>query len=187
MDLNYAKDRLKLITMFQAGAVASSYHLQNVHVSNLIQGVILQSGGPINSWAKKDPHRMSVKSVEFVKKVGCPTQEFSLVTECLQNAEVSKILSAQKKVCENSLDGLNCFVPIVDDETVFSNNYVRNLSKTNKAILQGYNSNEGFLKLMKFLTKEFPTEKLHSEGFSRDMFVKMVARMFPNATPQVII
>eukprot|EP00090_Calanus_glacialis_P005735 TRINITY_DN14441_c0_g1_i1.p1 TRINITY_DN14441_c0_g1~~TRINITY_DN14441_c0_g1_i1.p1 ORF type:complete len:825 (-),score=167.83 TRINITY_DN14441_c0_g1_i1:160-2634(-) len=173
------------VTLFgsEAGAVSASYHLQNVHVSNLIQGVILQSGGPINSWAKKESNTMKMKSFEFTKKAGCPTEGMSLVIECLENVEVSRILSAQNKICDNSLEG-DCFVPIVDDDTVFSNDHVRNLSRTNKAILQGYNSNEGFLKLMNFLTKEFPTEKLHSEGFSREMFIKMLARMFPRAGAQ---
>ena len=174
------------MTLFQAGAVSASYHLQNVHVSNLIQGVILQSGGPINSWAKKESNTMKMKSFQFTKKAGCPTEGMSLVIECLENVEVSRILSAQNKICDNSLEG-DCFVPIVDDDTVFSNDHVRNLSRTNKAILQGYNSNEGFLKLMNFLTKEFPTEKLHSEGFSREMFIKMLARMFPRAGAQVRI
>jgi len=173
------------VTLFgsEAGAVSSAYHLQNVHVSNLIQGVILQSGGPVNEWAKKDPNTMTIKSVEFAKKVGCPTGDLSLVTECLENVAVSKILSAQKKVCDSSL-GEHCFVPMIDNETVFSNAYVRNLSKTNKAILQGYNSNEGFLQLMKFLTKEFPTEKLSYEGFSREMFEEMITKMFPRTGPQ---
>lgn len=157
-----------------------------MHVSNLIQGVILQSGGPINNWAKKDAGVMKMKSFEFAKKAGCPTEGRSLVTECLENVEVSRILSAQKSVCQNILEG-NCFVPIIDDETVVSNEKVMNASSPRKAILQGYNSNEGFLQLMQFLTKQFPTEKLHSEGFSREMFLKMVSRMFPLTGPQVII
>jgi len=173
------------VTLFgsEAGAVSASYHLQNVHVSNLIQGVILQSGGPINNWAKKESNIMKMKSFEFTKKAGCPTEGMSLVVECLENVDVHRILSAQEKVCQHSLEE-NCFVPIIDNDTVFSNEDVRNLSKTNKAILKGYNSNEGFLQLMKFLTKEFPTEKLHSEGFSREMFIKMISRMFPMAGAQ---
>jgi len=173
------------VTLFgsEAGAISASYHIQNVHVSNLIQGVILQSGGPINNWAKKDAGVMKMKSFEFAKKAGCPTEARSLVTECLENLEVSRILSAQKSVCQDILEG-NCFVPIIDDETVVSNEKVMNASRPRKAILQGYNSNEGFLQLMQFLTKQFPTEKLHSEGFSREMFLKMVSRMFPLTGPQ---
>ena len=97
-----------------------------MHVSNLIQGVILQSGGPINNWVKKKPGVMKMKSFEFAKKAGCPTEGRSLVTECLENLEVSRILSAQKSVCQNDL-GRNCFVPIIDDETVFSNENVKSL------------------------------------------------------------
>ena len=47
-------------------------------------------------------------------------------------------------------------------------------------VLMGFNSNEGFLTLMQFLTKEFPTEKLHTEGFSRKMAMKMISKMFPS-------
>ena len=47
-------------------------------------------------------------------------------------------------------------------------------------VLMGFNSNEGFLTLMQFLTKEFPTEKLHTEGFSSKMAMKMISKMFPS-------
>ena len=55
-----------------------------------------------------------------------------------------------------------------------------NITHSSIPILMGFNSNEGFLTLMQFLTKEFPTEKLHTEGFSRKMAMKMIAKMFPS-------
>ena len=57
---------------------------------------------------------------------------------------------------------------------------VKNITSSSTPILMGFNSNEGFLTLMQFLTKEFPTEKLHTEGFSRKMAMKMIAKMFPS-------
>ena len=59
-----------------------------------------------------------------------------------------------------------------------------NITRPSTPILMGFNSNEGFLTLMQFLTKEFPTEKLHTEGFSRQMAMKMIAKMFPSMPPQ---
>ena len=59
--------------------------------------------------------------------------------------------------------------PTLDQEV----NEVHGAKEVNKVkvvevpILQGSNSNEGFLKMMKFLTREFPTDKLHSEGFTQ--------------------
>ena len=55
-----------------------------------------------------------------------------------------------------------------------------NITHSSIPILMGFNSNEGFLTLMQFLTKEFPTEKLHTEGFSRKMAMKMITKMFPS-------
>jgi len=70
-----------------------------------------------------------------------------------------------------------CFMPVLEtdlhptlDQEV---NEVHGAKEVNKVkvvevpILQGSNSNEGFLKMMKFLTREFPTDKLHSEGFTQ--------------------
>jgi hypothetical protein len=35
------------------------------------------------------------------------------------------------------------------------------------------------------LLQEFPTERLHSEGFSQEMFERMITRMFPQLSNQV--
>ena len=69
----------------------------------------------------------------------------------------------------------SCFLPTEDDQMVIKTNMNSSLP-----ILMGFNSNEGFLTLMQFLTKEFPTEKLHTEGFSRKMAMKMIGKMFPS-------
>ena len=70
----------------------------------------------------------------------------------------------------------SCFLPMEDGHMV--KKAANNSSST--PVLMGFNSNEGFLTLMHFLTKEFPTEKLHTEGFSRKMAMKMISKMFPS-------
>ena len=75
----------------------------------------------------------------------------------------------------------SCFLPIEDGLMVAKTRMNQeNMTRPSIPILMGFNSNEGFLTLMQFLTKEFPTEKLHTEGFSRKMAMKMIAKMFPS-------
>ena len=76
----------------------------------------------------------------------------------------------------------SCFLPIEDGQMVAKKN--QNMTQSSIPILMGFNSNEGFLTLMQFLTKEFPTEKLHTEGFSRQMAMKMISKMFPSMSPE---
>ena len=165
--------------MFQAGAVSAGYHVSNIHVSRLIHAAILQSGGPRNHWAKLDEKIAYDRSNQLVDKLGCTGQQEYM--ECLQNISVDVILSEQNSVCEHNIRNINCFIPVLDGEIV-----QHNISSTlNNKIMFGYNSNEGFLKLMQFLTKEFPTEKLYTEGFSQEIFMKMLKRMFPNTDNKV--
>ena len=129
---------------------------------------------------------MRIKTYELLNKLGCSTEDRSTLEKCMESMDTKTILKAQVKVCGNNVEG-DCFVPVIDNDTVFPNDYAKNITAANKAILQGYNSNEGFLKLMKFLTEKFPVEKLSTQGFSREMFLKILARMFPRTTAQVII
>ena len=101
--------------------------------------------------------------------------------KCLKNVSVEEIVSEQNSVCGHSILNLNCFVPILDGAIVQNNLTVL----ANTKIMYGFNTNEGFLKLMQFLTREFPTEKLYSEGFSREMFLKMLSRLLPEADKKV--
>ena len=79
----------------------------------------------------------------------------------------------------------SCFLPIEDGQMVGKTRMDQeNITRPSTPILMGFNSNEGFLTLMQFLTKEFPTEKLHTEGFSRQMAMKMIAKMFPSMPPE---
>ena len=81
------------------------------------------------------------------------------------------------EICQVCSDvASSCFLPMEDGHMVKKAN--NNSSST--PVLMGFNSNEGFLTLMQFLTKEFPTEKLHTEGFSRKMAMKMISKMFPS-------
>ena len=41
------------------------------------------------------------------------------------------------------------------------------------------------LKLIQFLTREFPTENMYTEEFNEKIFLKMLLRMFPNADVKV--
>ena len=163
--------------------MSASYHSDNIHVSSILHNVILQSAGPSNSWAKIASKEMKQRTMRLAEKVGCSTADLA----CLQAVEVEKLLAAQDKVCHHGLVTANCFVPSVDEEIVFSNKYQQKLNRSNTNVMFGYNSNEGFLKLMQFLTKEFPTEKLYSEGFSQEMFLRMLSRMFPEVDDQVNI
>ena len=163
--------------------MSASYHNDNIHVSSVLHSVILQSGGPRNSWAKLSSKEMKQRTMKVAEKLGCSTADLA----CLQEVQVEDILAAQDEVCHQGLLTANCFVPSVDDEIVFSNKYQQKLNRSNTNVMFGYNSNEGFLKLMHFLTKEFPTEKLYSEGFSQEMFLRMLSRMFPELDDQVNI
>ena len=163
--------------------MSASYHNDNIHVSSILHSVILQSGGPRNSWAKMSSREMKQRTMKVAEKVGCSTADLA----CLEKVPVEDILAAQDEVCRHGLVTTNCFVPSVDDEIVFSNKYQQKLNRSNTNVMFGYNSNEGFLKLMHFLTKEFPTEKLYSEGFSQEMFLRMLSRMFPDVGDQVNI
>ena len=163
--------------------MSASYHNDNIHVSSILHSVILQSAGPRNSWAKLASKEMKQRTMKLAEKVGCSTADLA----CLQEVQVEDILASQDEVCHHGLGTVNCFVPTVDDEIVFSNKYQQKLNRSNANVMFGYNSNEGFLKLMQFLTKEFPTEKLYSEGFSQDMFLRMLSRMFPEVNDQVNI
>ena len=161
--------------------MAASYHNDNIHVSSLLHAVILQSAGPSNSWAKLDSKEAKQRTARLADKLGCSTAD----VDCLQSVAVSEILAVQDTVCGHGLQAANCFLPSVDDEIVFSNKYQQKLNRTNTNLMFGYNSNEGFLRLMQFLTKEFPTEKLYSDGFSEEMFRRMLTRMFPEVDDQV--
>ena len=163
--------------------MSASYHNHNIHLSSLLHGLILQSAGPANSWAKLDSKETKQRTAALAERLGCSPAD----TACLQALEVEDILQVQDSVCGHGLVTANCFVPTVDDEIVFSNKYQEKLNKTNTAVMFGYNSNEGFLRLMQFLTKEFPTEKLYSDGFSEEMYRRMLSRMFPEVDNQVMI
>ena len=163
--------------------MSASYHSDNIHVSSILHNVILQSAGPRNSWAKLTSREMKQRTLELAERLNCSTADLA----CLQAVEVEDLLAAQDKVCSHGLVTANCFVPSVDEEIVFSNKYQQKLNRSNTNVMFGYNSNEGFLKLMQFLTKEFPTEKLYSEGFSQEMFLRMLSRMFPEVDDQVSI
>ena len=141
-------------------------------MSHVVHAAILQSGGPHNTWAKLDKKVAFKRSSSLAKKLGCDTADI----ECLQKVDVEEILAAQNSVCEHSITNINCFVPVLDNDIVTANPVPAN---NNTHIMYGFNSNEGFLKLMQFLTKQFPTEKLYSEGFSQEIFTKMLSRMFP--------
>ena len=54
------------------------------------------------------------------------------------------------------------------------------------AVLAGHNTNEGFFALMRFLTRQFPSQQLSTQGFSQEMFSTMVGKMFPATDTQVI-
>lgn len=161
--------------------MSASYHNDNIHISSLLHGLILQSAGPFNSWAKLDSKETKQRTASLAERLGCAPADIS----CLQAVKVEEILAAQDTVCSYGLLAANCFLPTVDDEIVFSNKYQQKLNRTNTAVMFGYNSNEGFLRLMQFLTKEFPTEKLYSDGFSEEMFRRMLSRMFPEVDNQV--
>lgn len=159
--------------------MSASYHVANIHVSHVIHSAILQSGGPHNNWAKLDKKVAFQRSSTLTKNLGCNLGDI----ECLQNVDVEEILAAQNSVCEHSITNINCFVPVLDGEIVTANSAPAN---NNTNIMFGFNSNEGFLKLMQFLTKQFPTEKLYSEGFSQEIFTKMLASMFPEVDEKSI-
>ena len=154
--------------------------MANIHVSRAIHAAILQSGGPHNHWAKLEEKVAYDRSNQLVEKLGCTGKHGYM--KCLQNVPVDDILSEQNSVCEHNIRNSNCFVPVLDGEIV-----QQNLTATpNTKIMFGFNSNEGFLKLMQFLTKEFPTEKLYTEGFSQEIFMKMLKRMLPNIDNKVL-
>ena len=161
--------------------MSASYHSDNIHVSSLIHGLVLQSGGPSNNWAKLDSKEIKKRTASLAERLGCSTAD----EVCLEAVKVEEILAVQDDVCGHGLVNTHCFVPTVDDEIVFSNKYQQKLNRTNTNVMFGYNSNEGFLKLMQFLTKEFPTEKLYSDGFSEEMFLRMLSKMFPEVDKQV--
>ena len=126
----------------------------------MIKTAILQSGGPDCPWTKIDKKTIYKRSLSLAQKLGCPV---SNVTDCMRNISVDDILEKQHEVCAHNIVHLNCFVPTIDEELVRESNQVND---PNIDIIHGYNSNEGFLKLMQFLTKEYPSEKLYTEGFS---------------------
>ena len=95
---------------------------------------------------------------------------------------MDQILEEQDSVCDLDIMTPNCFVPVEDGETVPK---AEGIQTSSAKVMYGHNSNEGFLKLMQFLTREFPTEKLYTEGFSQEIFLKMLSRMFPNADNKV--
>ena len=162
----------------QAGAVSASYHVGNVHVSGLVHAAILQSGGPHSPWARQQPGVARARTRRLSSRLGCADQ--ADLTSCLQSVSVDQILEAQNSVCDLDIVTPCCFVPVEDGETVPAEE-----TQTSAKVMYGHNSNEGFLKLMQFLTREFPTEKLYTEGFSQEIFLKMLSRMFPNADEKV--
>ena len=101
----------------------------------------------------------------------------------VQDLAVEDIVGAQDSVCGLTIAAPSCFVPVEDGDTV----QLRAGPGPAPAprLMYGHNANEGFLKLMQFLTREFPTEKLYSEGFSQEIFLKMLSRMFPQADNKV--
>ena len=147
----------------------------------MIKAAILQSGGPNSPWSKLDKKTIYKRSVALAQKLRCPV---SNITDCMRNVSVEEILENQNEVCAHNIVHLNCFVPTIDEELVRKSNQVID---QNIDIIHGYNSNEGFLKLMQFLTKEYPAEKLYTEGFSQEMFFKMLSRMFGEDDEKVII
>ena len=93
------------------------------------------------------------------------------------------IVGEQDSVCGLTIAAPSCFVPVEDGDTVQLRAGPGPAPATR--LMYGHNANEGFLKLMQFLTREFPTEKLYSEGFSQEIFLKMLSRMFPQADNKV--
>ena len=159
--------------------MSASYHVGNVHVSNLVHAAILQSGGPHSPWAREEPGLAMARSRSLARRLGCEDQ--TQLISCLRSVSVDQILEEQDSVCDLDIVTPNCFVPVEDGETVPKAGVI----KTKAKLMYGHNSNEGFLKLMQFLTREFPTEKLYTEGFSQEIFLKMLSRMFPKADNKV--
>ena len=163
--------------------MSASYHVGNVHVAGagLVHAAILQSGGPHSPWARQEPGVARARSRRLASKLGCADQ--AELASCLQSVSVDQILEGQNSVCDLGIITPNCFVPVEDGQTVPSSQAEE--TQTSAKVMYGHNTNEGFLKLMHFLTREFPTEKLYTEGFSQEIFLKMLSRMFPNADEKV--
>ena len=102
----------------------------------------------------------------------------------VQGLAVEDIVGEQDSVCGLTIAAPSCFVPVEDGDTVQLRAAPAPAPATR--LMYGHNANEGFLKLMQFLTREFPTEKLYSEGFSQEIFLKMLSRMFPEADNKVL-
>ena len=163
--------------------MSASYHVGNVHVSGagLVHAAILQSGGPHSPWAREEPGLAMARSRDLARRLGCVHQ--AELASCLQSVGVDQILEEQDSVCDLGIVTPNCFVPVEDGETVPRSQ--AEVIQTSAKVMYGHNSNEGFLKLMQFLTREFPTDKLYTEGFSQEIFLKMLSRMFPKADKKV--
>ena len=74
----------------------------------------------------------------------------------------------------------------MDGETMFSDAELAAAAGPGPAVLAGHNSNEGFFALMRFLTRQFPSQQLSTQGFSQEMFSRLVGKMFPATDSQVI-
>ena len=103
----------------------------------------------------------------------------------MQGLAVEDIVGEQDSVCGLTIAAPSCFVPVEDGDTVQLRAGPGPPPPPPPPPMYGHNANEGFLKLMQFLTREFPTEKLYSEGFSQEIFLKMLSRMFPQADNKV--
>merc|ERR1719150_3553277 len=154
----------------EAGANSAGHLLSSVPDLNL-QGAILQSGGPGSPLLTLTREQANTRTASLAAALGCGGNN---PAACLRDRTHQEIVNLQDQVCSNVAS--SCFLPMEDGRMV--KKAANNSSST--PVLMGFNSNEGFLTLMQFLTKEFPTEKLHTEGFSRKMAMKMISKMFPS-------
>ena len=121
---------------------------------------------------------------------------------CLRERSAEEVVEAQDRVCSGVAP--SCFLPTVDGQVaarvhcssphctaslctspqvVLSAEQASNMTST-VPLLLGSTTNEGFLRLMEFLAREFPTDRLERQGFSREMARSMVAKMFPGLSRQ---